>query len=257
MNFQLSYYAKQRIIKRIIDVFMVAFLIVTLFPIFWMVFSSFKDNTDILTGKIFLSKAGNDVIAMEKDGNNFYFGSADGKVTLLDRNGAIIKSRSIKSSATSFAFDGKYIWIATSNKGLSKVRKADLKRSASYKYPLSGVDANTIASSVIYKEGDKIWLSLESKGFEGVLEFDVNLNKFMRLIDIKSDLTPFQVLTISKTDNKLLVGGDKGLISVDLVTGKILRTYPLQAESVTARVWRIVPHDGRIPSRHICGRTGL
>jgi multiple sugar transport system permease protein len=246
INFQLSYYTKQRIIKRITDVFMVAFLIITLFPIFWMVYSSVKDNTDILTGKIFLSKASSDVIAMDKDQDKFYFGSADGKVTLLDRNGAVIKSRSIKSSANSFAFDDKYIWIATSNKGLSRVRKTDLKRSGSYKYPLHGVDANTIASSVIFKEGDKIWLSLESKGFEGVLEFDANLDKFMRLIDIKSDLTPFQVLTISKFDNKLFVGGDKGLISLDLGTGKILHAYPLQAQSMTAKVWRIVPHDGRL-----------
>jgi ABC-type glycerol-3-phosphate transport system permease component len=140
---------------------MVAFLIVTLFPIFWMVYSSIKDNTDILTGKIFLSKAGSDVIAMERAQDKFYFGSADGKITLLDSSGNILKSRSIKSSATSFAFDDKYIWIATSNKGLSKVSKADLKKVASYKYPLFGVDANTIASSVIFKEGYKIWLSLE------------------------------------------------------------------------------------------------
>lgn len=243
MSFQISYYMKQRIIKRIIDVFMVAFLLLSLFPIFWMVYSSFKDNTDILTGKIFLSRAGNDVIAIDGDPRSFYAGSADGRVSILDKNGKILKSRSIRSGATSFAFDDKFIWIASSNKGLSKIRKTDLKKVASYRYPLHGIDVNRIASSVIYKEGDKLWVSLESKGFEGVLEFDANVNKFMKLIDIKSDLSPFQVLTISKSDNKLLVGGDQGLISVDLGTGKILRTYPLEVESITAKVWRIVPHD--------------
>ncbi len=243
MSFQISYYMKQRIIKRIIDVFMVAFLLITLFPIFWMVYSSFKDNTDILTGKIFLSKAGNDVIAIDRDSRNFYVGTADGRVTILDRDRNVLKSSSIRSSATSFAFDDKYIWIATSNKGLAKIRKTDLKRIASYKYPLYGIDVNRIASSVIYKEGEKIWISLESKGFEGVLEFDANVNKFMRLMDIKSSLSPFQVLTISKAGNKLLVGGDQGLLSVDLGTGKILRTYPLEIESITTKVWRIVAHD--------------
>ncbi len=246
MKFQLSYYTKQRIIKRIIDVFMVVFLLITLFPIFWMVYSSFKDNTDILTGKIFLSKASNDVIAIDRDSKNFYIGTADGRITILDGNGKALKDRSIRSSATSFAFDDNYVWIATSNKGLAKIRKTDLKKIASYSYQLPGIDVNKIASSVIYKEGGKIWISLESKGFEGVLEFDENTNKFSRLIDIKSSLTPFQVLTISKVGNKLVVGGDQGLLSVDLGTGLVLRTYPIQVRSMTAKVWRIVPHNNEL-----------
>jgi multiple sugar transport system permease protein len=246
LNIQISYYTKQRIIKRIIDVVMVVFLLITLFPIFWMVYSSFKDNTDILTGKIFLSKASNDVIAIDKDSKNFYIGTADGRITILDANGKAVKDRSIKSAATSFAFDDNYAWIASSNKGLSKIRKSDLKKIGSYRYPLHGVDVNKIASSVIYKEGGKIWISLESKGFEGVLEFDENTNSFLRLIDLESDLTPFQVLTISKIGGKLFVGGDKGLISVDLGTGKVLHVYPLQVSSMTAKVWRIVPHNNEL-----------
>jgi multiple sugar transport system permease protein len=211
-----------------------------------MVYSSFKDNTDILTGKIFLSKAGSDVIAIDKDKNDLYIGTADGRVTILNKDMKIVKAKSIKSSATSFAIDDKYIWIATSNKGLAKVRKIDLKKIGSYKYPIYGIDVNKIASSVIYKEGEKIWISLESKGFEGVLEFDENANKFMRLIDIKSGLTPFQVLTISKAGNKLIVGGDKGLLSVDLDAGKILREYPLEVDSITTKVWRIVLQDKKL-----------
>ena len=246
MNFQISYYMKQRIIKRIIDVFMVAFLIITLFPIFWMVYCSFKDNTDILTGKIFLSRAGNDVIAMDKDAKYYYAGTADGGITKLDRNRNVLNGRSIKSSAASFAFDDEYIWIATSNKGLAKIRKTDLRRVASYKYPLHGIDVNKVASSVIYKEGGKIWISLESRGFEGVLEFDESANNFLRLIDIKSSLTPFQVLTISKVGDKLLVGGDKGMLSVSLGTGKILRTYPIEVEAITTKVWRIIPFNKRL-----------
>jgi len=246
MKFQISYYMKQRIIKRLIDVFMVVFLLITLFPIFWMVYCSFKDNTDILTGKIFLSRAGSDVIAIDKNVNNYYIGSADGKITKLDMNRKIVKISSVKSSATSFAFDEKYVWVATSNKGLIKVRRDDLKKAASYRYPIYGVDVNKVVSSVIHKEGGKIWISLESKGFEGVLEFDPNVNKFLRLIDIKSEMTPFQVLTISKSGNTLLVGGDKGLIAVNLGTGKIANAYPLEISGVTTRVLKIVPAQGKL-----------
>jgi multiple sugar transport system permease protein len=225
---------------------MVAFLIITLFPIFWMVYCSFKDNTDILTGKIFLSKAGSDVIAIDKDEKYYYIGTADGRITKLSNAGKPVKSVTIKSSATSFAFDDKYIWIATSNKGLSKIRRDGLKKIASYKYPLYGIDVNKVAASIIYREGDKIWLSLESRGFEGVLEFDTNVNKFLRLIDIKSDLTPFQVLTLSKIGNKLLVGGDKGMIVVNLDKGSIAKTYPLEVDSMTTKIWRIVQDGNKV-----------
>ena len=246
MNFQISYYMKQRIIKRIIDVFMVAFLIITLFPIFWMVYCSFKDNTDILTGKMWPSRAASNITAIDCDGKDFYLCSADGKITKVNEKNKTLKSMSIKSSATSFAFDDKYIWIATSNKGLVKVIRDSLKKAGSYRYPLYGIDVNKVASSVIFKEGNRAWVSLELKNFEGVLEFDSDAGKFLRLIDIKSDMTPFQVLSISKTGNILLVGGDKGLLSVDLKAGKLLRTYPLEVASVTTKVWRIVNNSGKL-----------
>ena len=246
LDIQISYYTKQRIIKRIIDVFMVVFLIITLFPIFWMVYSSFKDNTDILTGKMWPSRAASNVIAIDCSGKDYFICTADGKVTKMNEKNRMLKSMSIKSSATSFAFDDKYIWIATSNKGLAKIRKDDLKKIASYRYPLYGIDPNKVASSVIFKEGGKIWVSLELKDFEGVLEFDTNVNKFLRLIDIKSDMTPFQVLTISKVGNDLLVGGDKGMLSVDLKAGKIARIYPLEVDSITTKVWRIVNSGGKL-----------
>ena len=246
MNLQISYYMKQRIIKRIIDVFMVAFLIITLFPIFWMVYCSFKDNTDILTGKMWPSRAASNVISIDCDGKDYFICTADGKITKMNEKNRMLKSKSIKSAATSFAFDDKYIWVATSNKGLAKVKRDTLKKAATFRYPLYGIDPNKVASSVIFKEGNRIWVSLELKDFEGVLEFDTNVNKFLRLIDIKSDMTPFQVLTISKIGNDLLVGGDKGMLSVDLKAGKVARIYPLEVDSITTKVWRIVNTDGKL-----------
>jgi multiple sugar transport system permease protein len=237
---------KQRIIKRIIDVFMVGFLIITIFPIFWMVYCSFKDNTDILTGKMWPSRAASNITAIDSDGKNYYICTADGKITKMNEKNRTLKSMSIRSAATSFAFDDKYIWIATSNKGLAKVKRDTMKKVATFRYPLHGIDVNKVASSVIFKEGDKIWISLELRDFEGVLEFDAGVNKFLRLMDIKSGMTPFQVLTISKAGNDLLVGGDKGLLSVDLKSGKVARTYPLEVNSTTTRVWRIVNTDGKL-----------
>ena len=67
---QISHYTKQRIIKRIIDVIMVLFLLLTLFPIGWMIYSSFKENTDILIGKVSMSRAKNICRAIEVDESN-------------------------------------------------------------------------------------------------------------------------------------------------------------------------------------------
>lgn len=246
MGFQLSYYAKQRLVKRIIDAVMIIFLVITLFPIFWMVYCSVKDNTDILTGKIFLSRASNDVIEIKQINNDLFIGTSDGRISRMDKKGNIIKSLSAKSSATSFFIDEKIGWIATSNKGLIKIDLDKMKKISSFKYPLFGVDVNKIASSVIHKDGNKIWISLESKGFEGVLEFNTETNSFIKLIDIKSGLTPFQVLTLAKVKDELFVGGDKGLIVVDLVNGKLQRTIPLEIDGSTTKVWRIVPQNGTL-----------
>jgi multiple sugar transport system permease protein len=241
MAFQLSYYAKQRLVKRIIDVIMVVFLIITLFPIFWMVYCSFKDNTDILTGKILPSRAPNAIIEFSDNGDSMLAGSSDGAIARIEKNGRSNKRTSIKSLATSFASDDKYIWIASSNKGLSKIRRSDLKKVASYSYPLYGIDVNKVASSIIFREANKLWISLELRDFEGVLEFNTDAGKFLRLIDIKGSLTPFQVLTLSKVGNILYVGGDKGILSLDLLSGKVVDTFPLEVGGSTTKVWEILP----------------
>ena len=57
----IPYYKMQRIKHNLTNVFMIVFLIITLFPIVWMIYSSVKENTDILAGKIFLSHAKNEL----------------------------------------------------------------------------------------------------------------------------------------------------------------------------------------------------
>ena len=49
---KISYYAKKRLTDIVISVIMFGFLALTLLPIFWMVYSSLKDSTDIAIGKL-------------------------------------------------------------------------------------------------------------------------------------------------------------------------------------------------------------
>ncbi|MCU0640697.1 MAG: carbohydrate ABC transporter permease [Candidatus Margulisbacteria bacterium] len=52
----LPYYAKKRIIDVIISCFMLLFLLLTLLPVGWMVFSSLKSSSDIAIGRVGLSR---------------------------------------------------------------------------------------------------------------------------------------------------------------------------------------------------------
>ncbi|MFC1767730.1 ABC transporter permease subunit [Candidatus Margulisiibacteriota bacterium] len=247
MKIQLSHYTKQRVIKRIVDVIMIAFLIVTLFPIGWMVYSSFKDNTDILSGRILLSRADNAGVELSGDKEFIYVCTADGAINKIDKKSKkIVKHNSIKSMATSFVVGDDYIWVVTGDKGLSKFSKKDLKKIETFSYPAKNMNISKIASSVVVKEGDKLLVSLELKGFEKVMEFDTSSSKFTRIIDIDSRMSPFQVLSMKKHGNKLLIGGNKGLLVLDLAREKIVSAFPIRINNTIARIWDITTNRGQI-----------
>lgn len=52
----MPYYMKKRIVDVIISIIMLLFLALTLLPVGWMVFSSFKSSTDIAIGRVGLSR---------------------------------------------------------------------------------------------------------------------------------------------------------------------------------------------------------
>ena len=79
-----NYYQKEKLLKIFFLGLMFVFLIVNSFPIFWMIFSSFKNNNDILSGKVGFSRARNDVIGMETIGKDLYVFSQDGGVAKYD-----------------------------------------------------------------------------------------------------------------------------------------------------------------------------
>ena len=124
---RIPYYIKQRIVKRAIDVVMVVFLVVTLFPIGWMVFSSFKNNTEILLGKIPFGRASNDVISIAFSGSDLFLLTADGGMNRysngLDKE---TQRQSLRSMATNYVHDREHIWVSTADKGLIRASLSDL-----------------------------------------------------------------------------------------------------------------------------------
>ena len=166
----------------IINIFMLIFLAITLLPIVWMVYSSLKDSTDIAIGKVGLRRAGRDILKIIPEKEKLLVLSANGGVALFDQELKILQQNSYKTSASSFLVDNKNIWLASADKGLIRISKDDLKESQKYNYPLWGFETHKIASSYIKREGENIFISLEYKGFDGVLKFDPRVMKFMKLL---------------------------------------------------------------------------
>ena len=177
------YYVKKRIQDIIITIFMLAFLALTLLPIVWMVYSSLKDSTDIAIGKVGLRRAGTEVLEIKPQGEDLLVLSANGGLNLYQaKDLKRLKNRTLKTSATSYLVDNKYIWVSSANKGLIRVDRADFNKSQTFKYPLYGFDMVKVPNSFIKKDGRDIFITLDYKGFNGVLKFDTTNLKFMKLL---------------------------------------------------------------------------
>ena len=179
----MPYYLKKRIQDIIINIFMMAFLALTLLPIGWMVYSSLKDSTDIAIGKVGMRRAGRDVLMIKPVKENLLVLSADGGINRY-RAADLEKLEhvSYKTAASSYLVDEKYIWIASANKGLIRVLRDNLKKSQTYKLPIWGFDMNKVTTTYIKQQGKNIFVSFDYKAFDGVLRFDPKHLKFMKLL---------------------------------------------------------------------------
>lgn len=227
--FKIPYYLKRQITNRIIDVIMIFILIVTLFPIGWMVYSSVKENNDILVGKISLSHARNNIQAIDIDKDYFYVCTTDGGINKFEKKTNNLKQHTSASTmATNFAFDDKYIWVSSANRGLQRFEKKDLEKKKKFKLPLKDIDINKVVSTTLLRDEDFIWFSMRYRGFEGIVEFDTKHLVVSRLFDIENNLSPVQIMSFAKVSDSLWVGSDMGLLEVSLKDMEVKATYPLQ-----------------------------
>lgn len=221
---KVSYYFRKRVKDYLIHFIMLAFLIVTLFPIGWMIYTSLKENTDILVGKIPLSNAHNDVIQIDVDKNDLWVFTSDGGINKLDAKTLKEKDHaSAQTMTTHFLLDGKYVWISSGNHGLLRYNKNNLKSKNEFDLRLPPFDKAKVVGTTLAQGANKIYFTMQYKGYEKVLEIDPNDGKILRTLDVKNKFSPSQVRCLLPLGNVLYVGLDKGLLQIDLVTGKIAR----------------------------------
>lgn len=169
----IPYYIKKRIIDIVISTIMLAFLALTLLPIGWMIYSSLKDSTDIAIGKVGMRRAGTDILMIKPENENLLVLSANGGIDVRRiEDLKSVKRFSYKTSATSYFVDKEHIWLASANKGLIRVSKDNFRESKNASLPLKDIDFNKVTTTYITKQGDKIFVSLDYKTFNGVLRFN-------------------------------------------------------------------------------------
>ncbi|MDD5382437.1 MAG: hypothetical protein PHH60_02150, partial [Candidatus Margulisbacteria bacterium] len=245
----LSYYTKKRITDIVINIIMLAFLAITLLPIFWMVYSSLKDSTDIAIGKVGMRRAATDVLFLKRQDGQLLALSANGGVGLYRSDDlSEIKRQTYKTSVASFLVEANDIWIASANKGLIRVSRENIQNSRRFDLPIWGVDVNKVAATYIKREGNNILVSLEYKSFDGVLVFDTENSKFMKLIKgSKKHYFPNAAVITGKQvagiDNEVLCqSGEQGIVYLGTRGGWIYK-YDTASQKVLLR--------SKVPDGHL------
>ena len=180
---KISYYAQKRIADFVTNIVMLVFLALTLLPIVWMVYSSLKDSTDIAIGKVGMRRAAADILSITGENDNLLVLSADGGISYFRKSDLnLIKRHSYKTAATSFLLDNKHIWLASGTRGLLQVNRKNIKESRSFKFPVENLNKDKIAATYIKRERDRLLITLEYKGFDSVMPFNLKDQRFERLI---------------------------------------------------------------------------
>ncbi len=248
----IPYYLRKRITDIIINIFMLAFLALTLLPIGWMVYSSLKDSTDIAIGKVGMRRAGRDILLIKPEKEKLLVLSANGGINQYRASDLkMLKHVSYKTSATSYLVDGKYIWIASANKGLIRIARDGFGQSQRFKLPLWGIEFHKVTTTYIKKEGHNIFVSLDYKTFAGVLRFDTRHMKFMKLMKgAKKRYFPragiIDVEEFPGVDGEVFSKArDRGFLYLGTSGGRLYK-YNLRSQKMAANT--------RIPRGHILVR---
>jgi multiple sugar transport system permease protein len=216
--FKINYYQKEKLLRNIFLVLMFAFLIINSFPIFWMMFSSFKNNNDILSGKVGFSRAKNDVIGMEIAGKDLYAFSQDGGISKFDLDSKrSLDSVKVNGRDVSYYIDKDHIYLANSTKGLFKIDRRSFKTTDKVINPITGVDTNRLGKTSIIAYDDLVVFSLELEGMNKIFVYDKKDLSLKRTVRLNTDHESF-IRSFYVNGDKLYIGTNKYMLVLNKST---------------------------------------
>jgi multiple sugar transport system permease protein len=194
-----------------------------------MIFTSLKENTDILVGKIPFSHAHNDCMLIKGENDHLWVLTSDGGINKFERDTLKLKDHTtVRTMTTSFKIDKENIWVGSANHGLLRVNKDNLKKQKEFKLPLGEFDRAKVVKTCMAINKEKIWYSMQYRGYEGLVEFDTKKEKVSRVFDLTSRLSPAQIKNMCKIKNTLWIGTDKAIIEFSIPKGQIVNVFPIQ-----------------------------
>ena len=234
---KLPYHKKQIIFHHFVNVIMSIILVITLFPIFWMIYNSFMSNQDISLGRIIISSAPHHTILSKQiDDSNLLVGTSDGSLNIYNlKKRKVVWRKTFNTFATAMELSDETIFLSSGDKGIfsynlsnKKVKHAMLPLADHCKETLF---VNKIAGSILAVDQAKqrLWVSIGYNDFGTVFELDSADLSVKRTYDIRS-LFPFSyekvaISSMSSDNNYLYIGSNKGVVVADISAGKILGAY--------------------------------
>ncbi len=212
-----------------------------LVPIAWMVYCSFKDNNEILSGAVMPGRRHNDVTFAEALPGGFLVGTQDGGVNLLDPHLALKKHADLGTFATSYSLQGDTLWVLSSNRGLQAMSTSNLEVIADYPVEaMAKAYGNTwktlwvndvAASSLVRVQGD-LYLAYLFVDFPGVLRFSPQHKIFV-------PVTPLATAQIGAIRQMSGGAGD----TLSLLTSKGYYRFAMQSSAMA----KVMPSPALIP----------
>lgn len=221
---KLPYHDRKKLKMRVSNVIMYTFLFICLFPIIWMFFSSFKSNSEILEGKVPISRAKKDVIFSKIENGFFWVITSDGTVSQYEKdNLRLLKRKKFKTYSTNAISSDRYLWLASSNRGLIRIDKTNMGKVSRYQIPFGEyLDQNKISKTLLALDEahGQLWVSVGYQNYLKVLLFNIPQKSFEKTVDIKDWLPKGKTALsgIHYQNGNLIIASNAGLLQLDAVT---------------------------------------
>lgn len=228
----MPYHIRKLVLNRIYNVLMYGLLIGTLFPILWMVWTSFMSNGDIIEGKVMLQRAKYGVLlnkAIDKD--NLLLVTADGAVNRYNlKKNKLAKRKAYKLHNANALDGGDFLWLSSVDKGLIKIDPQTFKdKITKIKWSDVPLDYNKISKTftAIDQENNRLWLTLGYRDYDKIIEVDLlkmaQTDQFNILSAFPYSFDKMAISGLFFIDGLLYAASNRGIAEIDPQTKKIIK----------------------------------
>jgi multiple sugar transport system permease protein len=227
--------ARKNQVQSLLTWITVLLVFINLVPIGWMVYCSFKDNEEILSGAISPGRRHHDVIFVDSLGQNILVGTQDGGFGVLDQELRVVKHKQFGTFATRFVRQGDTLWVLSSNRGLasyalpgledlSKYSAHDMAASLGEKWKTLWV--NDVAASSLAFAAGRLYFSYTTPGFPGVVALEPAKGSMQWVSGLETQVTGGLRQMTAINAHTLALLGANGYRRFDAATGTVTKVMP-------------------------------